>query len=107
MSVVTIGTPRLTEADVSSVIARAYKLMDEVSETSTASPSSTTKTISVSDTSKSRLFAISPAPASTAARTREITRRRVMLSAPAFIGAAATGLGPTRGNCASEGLMFL
>ncbi len=29
MSVVTIGTPRLTEADVSSVIARAYKLMDE------------------------------------------------------------------------------
>jgi hypothetical protein len=29
MSVVTIGTPRLTETDVSSVIARAYKLMDE------------------------------------------------------------------------------
>ncbi len=29
MSVVTIGAPRLTETDVSSVIARAYKLMDE------------------------------------------------------------------------------
>ena len=29
MSVVTIGTPRLTETDISSVIALAYKLMDE------------------------------------------------------------------------------